>query len=278
MTYEKLTYDIPPYQEGNLQDFEFAIDNNFDVSLINDITFEVRNCKGGTIINKRLSQGQISLIGNTVTIPILPEDTTGNGGTHSYELDFINSEGQQFFTMGGKFVVMEEFKTGSVRSKCGNVIITVSIPKRRLFESAMDISALKGKYSDTYDNRLTEDESRWFNDELINACVRLYPTISAYMKNVKNPLGEEQKTNGHTTSTHVTWTLSMGNNYDENLSATIERNIEKVVVYSLLTKFYQMTKNALMEETALEAQSYLTELVNTLHMRKRTIHRGCSIF
>lgn len=111
MTYDKVTFDIPAYQEGNLQDFEFDMDEEFPLSSISDITFQVRSFLGYEVMSKKLSTGSIAVDGQRVTIPFTPYDTKNKCGVHNYEIDFKNDAGEPIFTMGGKFTVNKEINT-----------------------------------------------------------------------------------------------------------------------------------------------------------------------
>ena len=108
-TYEKLIYNIPPYQEGNLQDFEFDLDDAFPITDVSDITFQVRTIPSEqAIISKKKSLSEITLTDRTVKITFVPADTTGNAGKHEYEIDFLNVSNQPFATIGGAFIVNKQ--------------------------------------------------------------------------------------------------------------------------------------------------------------------------
>lgn len=112
MTYEKCRYDIPPYQEGNVCDFEFDVDENFPIDQVSDITLQVRDSKGYIVIEKKkLSEGTILLSDRTVHIDFLPADTLNRSGQHQYEIDFINLQNQPFATMGGSFTINKQVNT-----------------------------------------------------------------------------------------------------------------------------------------------------------------------
>lgn len=110
-TYDKIYFDIPPYQEGNLQGFEFDVDASFDMTQVGDITLEVRTTSGRAIIQKSEANGTITRNGQTVSITFLPADTKGRAGSYFYEIDFKNLSGQPFVTMGGKFIVNPEINS-----------------------------------------------------------------------------------------------------------------------------------------------------------------------
>lgn len=120
-TYDKLVYNIPPYQEGNLEDFEFDIDVNFPIADVANITMEVREVTvqqlstgikkiiGELIMPvKSLQAGSITLTNRTVNIPFEPSDTKGKAGVYEYEIDFVNAQGKPFATIGGRFTINPE--------------------------------------------------------------------------------------------------------------------------------------------------------------------------
>ena len=110
-TYDKLTYSIPPYQEGNVVDFVFDLDDNFPVDQVSDITFQVRGQRGEIIMSKLKSLNQLSLVGRTVTILFAPSETKDKSGSHVYEIDFKNLVGEPFATIGGSFIINKEINT-----------------------------------------------------------------------------------------------------------------------------------------------------------------------
>ena len=111
-TYEKLIYDIPPYQEGNLADFEFDLDDNFPIGDVSEITFQVRTVPDNAVVmSKKKSQSEITLNTRTVKIEFLPADTTGKAGKHVYEVDFVNTTNQPFATIGGSFIIEKQVNT-----------------------------------------------------------------------------------------------------------------------------------------------------------------------
>lgn len=110
-TYEKLKYDIPPYQEGNQSDFVIELDDNFPLDEVSDITFQVKKTSGSTIMSKTKNEGSIALSGRIVTILINAEDTIGNVGTHVYEVDFKNMNHVPFITLGGTLTINKQINT-----------------------------------------------------------------------------------------------------------------------------------------------------------------------
>ena len=111
-TFDKCFYDIPPYQEGNECDFEIGLADNFPLDRVSDITFQAKRPTGSVIMgNKKLSSGEITLTERTVKITFLPADTIGKAGTHIYELEFKNIEGNPFITMGGTLIINRQINT-----------------------------------------------------------------------------------------------------------------------------------------------------------------------
>ncbi|MBV5348883.1 hypothetical protein JZU61_04405 [bacterium] len=123
-TYDKCIYDIPPYQEGNDNDWEFELDSNFQADVVTDITFQVRKLDGSVLLSKSLTGGTITFTEETITleddttkvvhvvrIPIPPSDTIGKVGRHLYELDFINLIGRPYATIGGAFIINKQYNT-----------------------------------------------------------------------------------------------------------------------------------------------------------------------
>ena len=110
-TYDKLTYNIPAYQEGNISDFEFEMDDNFPIDQVSDITFQVRDNWGNIRLSNSISEGTIQLSSRMVTIPFEENDTNGKSGNHVYEIDFKNLLGKPFATIGGSFTINKQINT-----------------------------------------------------------------------------------------------------------------------------------------------------------------------
>lgn len=119
MGYDKLTVNIDYIQEGNKDDFTFDLDTNFPVEDVGDITFQVRNSLGKEVFSKKKTTGGITVAEDTTQTPSLwtisvlftPSDTKGKAGTHEYELDFKDKQGDPFMSIGGKFKVNKEVNT-----------------------------------------------------------------------------------------------------------------------------------------------------------------------
>lgn len=105
-TYDKLIYNIAPYQEGNEADLEFELDSNFPIANVGNVTFQARNTAGRLIMpEKDVASGEITLTGRVVYIPFTAAEMRNIAGVHKYEIDFINLQGKPFATIGGSFTV-----------------------------------------------------------------------------------------------------------------------------------------------------------------------------
>ena len=106
-TYEKYTLNLGPYQEGNLADIELDMDESFPMAAVS-VTFQVRDSGDRLLIEKTSDDGDIVILDQNITIPLLPEDTAKRNGRHNYEIDFIDANGDPFATIGGTFTIAKE--------------------------------------------------------------------------------------------------------------------------------------------------------------------------
>lgn len=103
-TYDKYTFDIPAYQEGNSADFDFDLSDGFPVADVTEISFQAREASGRLVMPEKTLANGITLAGLNVLIVFTAAEMTGIAGAHSYEIDFISAAGS-FATIGGKFTV-----------------------------------------------------------------------------------------------------------------------------------------------------------------------------
>ncbi|MBK6284973.1 MAG: hypothetical protein IPF54_22135 [Draconibacterium sp.] len=69
--------------------------------------FSVKDNNRRTLIDKKSQDGVITIIGQTITIPLLIADTKGKAGKHSWELEISNTN--EVFTIGrGIFIIISE--------------------------------------------------------------------------------------------------------------------------------------------------------------------------
>jgi len=111
MTYDKLIFNIPPYQQGNRADFEFTVDVNFPIETVSDISFVVVDINRRKLMTKTLINGDILLTDRTVHIDFTSTEMKAKSGQFIYEIDFIDLESQPFATIGGKFIIESEYNT-----------------------------------------------------------------------------------------------------------------------------------------------------------------------
>lgn len=114
-TYSKLYKDIERH-EGNLADIVIEF-TNFDPTGL-DFTLQVRDKNRNLILEKSTIAGSgtendfgISTDNKYLTIVLHPEDTEGKVGIHDYEIDFLNTDGQPFVTIGGLFEIIKQINT-----------------------------------------------------------------------------------------------------------------------------------------------------------------------
>jgi hypothetical protein len=106
-TYEKYTLNLGPYQEGNLADIELDMDESFPMAAVS-VTFQVRDSGDRLLIEKTSDDGDIVITGQNIVIPLPASEMAKRNGTHNYEIDFINSDGDPFATIGGTFKIGKE--------------------------------------------------------------------------------------------------------------------------------------------------------------------------
>jgi hypothetical protein len=106
-TIEKYILNLDYFQEGNLGSIDLEMDSSFPMTNV-AVTMEVRDSANRIIMQKSSSGGTISIDGQNITIPILPDDTKRRAGRYNYEIDFINESSQPFATIGGALIVNAE--------------------------------------------------------------------------------------------------------------------------------------------------------------------------
>lgn len=108
MTYRNILTDLPDKWENKKQDL---------CVLKFPISFNVQaNIKAVTCVLKSISNGQITLTLNeqitiveqTITIPLPPEQTKSKADSYIYEIDFLNENNETLFSMRGKVKILAE--------------------------------------------------------------------------------------------------------------------------------------------------------------------------
>lgn len=104
-TYEKYIHNLT-YHEGNLASIDMEMDASFDMTGVS-VVLEVRDVNKKLLFRKT-SGTDFTINGQDFSIALLPADTLGRSGRHSYEIDFFNVQSQPFATIGGSFVINPE--------------------------------------------------------------------------------------------------------------------------------------------------------------------------
>jgi hypothetical protein len=106
MTYEKYIHNFT-FQEGNVAAIDFTMDTSFSMAGV-AVSLQVRDTAGRLIIEKNSANNTITLTGQRVYITIDSADTKRRSGKHQYEIDFLNSFGKPYATIGGDFIINSE--------------------------------------------------------------------------------------------------------------------------------------------------------------------------
>lgn len=91
-----------------MADIELDMDATFPMTGIG-MTFEVRDTANKLIIRKTSAAGGgITITDQNIVITIDAADTKKRSGKYSYEIDFVNADGDPFATIGGSFTISRE--------------------------------------------------------------------------------------------------------------------------------------------------------------------------
>ena len=111
MTYDNTELNLDPIYEHKLQDLiEYEFPVTFDVAaLVARITCVLKSISTKEIVlTLDSSLGEIIIDGQTVRIPLLPEQTIGKADSYTYEIDHLNAEGQNIYSIFGKVKIISE--------------------------------------------------------------------------------------------------------------------------------------------------------------------------
>lgn len=94
-------------QAGDTADIVFTVPSILDMSQFTEVKFQVGN-SSSVVISKALSEGELSVSGQVITIPLLAADTKNRaGGSNNWELEVSNET--EIITIGrGTFEIMRE--------------------------------------------------------------------------------------------------------------------------------------------------------------------------
>jgi hypothetical protein len=93
-------------QEGDTAEITFVMPAIIDMSLFG-VLFMVSDKLRERIICKSSADNQISIDGQTITIPLLKADTLEHPGKHNWEMQIFNAN-QSITTGKGQFVIIEK--------------------------------------------------------------------------------------------------------------------------------------------------------------------------
>lgn len=110
MTIDPILVDLAPIEEGLKCDLiDWIFGDEFPLNQLSEITLVVVSQRSTRmIIEKKLSTGGIVVVGQTLTVPLLPADTRTHAGTFVYAMDFIDAEGYAIATARGKGIINAE--------------------------------------------------------------------------------------------------------------------------------------------------------------------------
>ena len=111
MTYKNIELNLPDKWENKLQDligYKFPV--TFDVpTLLSRVTCVLKSISTKEIVLTLDSDlGEIIIDGQTVRIPLLPEQTLGKVDSYIYEIDHLNSAGQNIVSIYGKVKILAQ--------------------------------------------------------------------------------------------------------------------------------------------------------------------------
>ena len=111
MTYNNTELNLEPLDENKLQDlieYEFPI--TFDVAtLLSKITCVLKSISTKEIVLTLDSDnGEILISGQTVRVPLQPEQTLGKADSYIYEIDHLNAGGQNIYSIYGKVKILAQ--------------------------------------------------------------------------------------------------------------------------------------------------------------------------
>ena len=111
MTYENLEVNLEPLDENKLQDLiEYEFPVTFDVStLVDRITCVLKSISTKEIVLTLDSAlNEILINGQVVRIPLQPNQTIGKADSYVYEIDHLNADGENIFSIFGKVKIVAQ--------------------------------------------------------------------------------------------------------------------------------------------------------------------------
>ena len=111
MTYKNTEWNLPDKWENKLQDligYKFPV--TFDVAtLVARVTCVLKSISTKEIVLTLDSDlGEIVIDGQTVRITLLPEQTLDKADAYTYEIDHLNADGQNIYSIFGKVKILAQ--------------------------------------------------------------------------------------------------------------------------------------------------------------------------
>ena len=111
MTYKNTEWNLPDKWENKLQDligYKFPV--TFDVAtLVARVTCVLKSISTKEIVLTLDSDlGEIVIDGQIVRITLLPEQTIDKADAYTYEIDHLNADGQNIYSIFGKVKIISE--------------------------------------------------------------------------------------------------------------------------------------------------------------------------
>jgi hypothetical protein len=112
MTFDPLTLNLAPLQEGNIADLlDVEFEAEFPLTAVSEVICRIKQQgEQRAYLTKKLSTGDITISGQILTIPLAEEDSAGHAGSFTYECDLLNLEGKSFATIKGTGSFVAEIK------------------------------------------------------------------------------------------------------------------------------------------------------------------------
>lgn len=143
-----------------------------------------------------------------------------------------------------------------------NEVRSVTILTSELLEVIYEKSSLNGKYTDSYEDRLTTDEEDWIKDRLKDAMLEAKAAMYAYNKTLVDPV---------TVSAVADPVYSFSVTTDgllRNIEDVLKMYIRKFMTDFVLMEWYKTTKNELLfTETSSEYEYLRQSITPILHRR-----------
>lgn len=111
MTYKNTELNLPDKWENKLQDLiAYTFPVTFDVAtLVARITFVLKSISTKEIVLTLDSDlGEIVIDGQTVRVPLSPEQTLDKVDAYTYEIDHLNTDGQNIYSIYGKVKILAQ--------------------------------------------------------------------------------------------------------------------------------------------------------------------------